>query len=321
MNDPEVSVIVLSFNQRASLARTLDSILSQKCGFRYEIVVSDDCSTDGTRELALDYGRRYPDTVTVLPAGERRGLVRNYFHAFSACRGRFVTDCSADDMMLGELSLQRKYDVLVTNPGVVMVHSDWLTFPAGRLSERRQSGHEAWPEGVISGRKLLKEFLSNSSGPVVQLSTVLYRREALAEILARRSEMVCNEDFGCEDLPLIAALLNRGDAYWLPEATLLYQLSDDSLSSPVNVRRLVEFYRKTIAADALLSTYYGIPRRDMKKRLATKLRYAMSQAFHDRFAEGALSLDRMRRTYGLNGGLKYALMFMACVLIGRRCNG
>ena len=50
-----VSVVVSCYNQRGYIEACLDSILSQDVSFPYELIVSDDCSTDGTQEVLLNY--------------------------------------------------------------------------------------------------------------------------------------------------------------------------------------------------------------------------------------------------------------------------
>jgi glycosyltransferase involved in cell wall biosynthesis len=80
-----VSVIVVTYNQHDSIARTLDSILMQKCRLPIEIVVGDDASTDSTRAVCEDYVRRYPHIVRLMPAAPNKGVVDNYFDCLLAC--------------------------------------------------------------------------------------------------------------------------------------------------------------------------------------------------------------------------------------------
>jgi glycosyltransferase involved in cell wall biosynthesis len=54
-----VSVLVLSFNQKGFIRATLNGILMQKVNFNYEIVIGEDCSTDGTRGIVFDYAKKY----------------------------------------------------------------------------------------------------------------------------------------------------------------------------------------------------------------------------------------------------------------------
>ena len=54
-DDIMVSIICMAYNQKKYIAEALDSMLSQKTTFKYEIIVHDDCSTDGTTEIVQKY--------------------------------------------------------------------------------------------------------------------------------------------------------------------------------------------------------------------------------------------------------------------------
>lgn len=66
---PLLSVAVITYNQEQYIAQTLDSILSQEHEYPYEIVVGEDCSSDGTRKIVEDYASRYPDIIKPHLAG------------------------------------------------------------------------------------------------------------------------------------------------------------------------------------------------------------------------------------------------------------
>ena len=73
----KASVVVITYNQEAFLAETLNSVLAQQCAFDFEIVVGEDCSTDGTRKICLDYQARYPEKIHLLLHDKNQGLLRN----------------------------------------------------------------------------------------------------------------------------------------------------------------------------------------------------------------------------------------------------
>ena len=56
-----ISVVVCTYNQEDTIARTLDSILMQQCHVPYEIIIGEDCSTDQTRSVCETYANKYPD--------------------------------------------------------------------------------------------------------------------------------------------------------------------------------------------------------------------------------------------------------------------
>lgn len=120
LNMPKLSVVVSCYNQRDYIAACLDSILAQQVNFPFEIVVSDDCSTDGTRDIVDQYGARYPDLIRVLPNRENVGAARNYFRVHNAAQGDYIAHIDGDDVMLPG-KLQRQVDVLDDNPACNLV--------------------------------------------------------------------------------------------------------------------------------------------------------------------------------------------------------
>ena len=59
---PRHSVIIITYNQEHLIKRALDSVVCQK-DYLYEIIISDDCSTDYTWKVVLEYQRKYPSLL------------------------------------------------------------------------------------------------------------------------------------------------------------------------------------------------------------------------------------------------------------------
>ena len=62
----KLSVMVITYNHERFIAHALESVLAQRVDFEHEIVVGEDCSTDGTRAILADFQRRYPDRIKLL---------------------------------------------------------------------------------------------------------------------------------------------------------------------------------------------------------------------------------------------------------------
>ena len=58
-----MSVLLLTYNHEPFLAEAIEGVLAQKTDFPFELVIADDCSTDGTREVIRRYWQRYPDRI------------------------------------------------------------------------------------------------------------------------------------------------------------------------------------------------------------------------------------------------------------------
>lgn len=144
---PEVSVSVVTYNQRDLIGRALDSILAQQVNFSLEIVVGDDCSDDGTREILQAYQRRYPEVIRLLLYDHRLpgtpGRQNNMLNPM-ACRGRYTALLDGDDYWIDPGKLQRQYDLMEQYPELSISLHDT------RLEEVDESGQLLGPPDLRS---------------------------------------------------------------------------------------------------------------------------------------------------------------------------
>lgn len=277
---PAVSVIVLTYNQEDTIATALQSVVDQVATYEFEVVVADDASSDRTPEIVKEFAARYPNRIVDISDGVNRGIPENYFYAFNHCRGKYIADCAGDDYWIGRDSLQRKFDLLEGYPDATMVHTDWLTFDASTPNDLRpividSAMAKARKEGVImNGRELQETVIARDCTPIIHLSTALYRRSVLEEALRSRRDMVDNPEFGCEDLPVEMALLNRGGLMWLPERTLAYRVNGVGITSEQSKHRLSALYQKFITMTVVLARYYGVRQRDISIKVRNMAKYA-----------------------------------------------
>ncbi|MBL0329718.1 MAG: glycosyltransferase [Bacteroidetes bacterium] len=110
----KVSICVTTYNHEKFIQRALDSILSQEVNFNYQIVISDDCSTDRTREIILEYKKLYPDKIKAILNDPNLGVVANFFSAITQCDGEYIAILDGDDAMLPQ-KLQKQVDYLNQN--------------------------------------------------------------------------------------------------------------------------------------------------------------------------------------------------------------
>lgn len=267
---PEISVIVLTFNQERSIARTLDSILSQRCDVAFEVIIGEDGSSDGTRAICERYRDAYPDKVKLMPMAANKGVVRNYFDCLNAASGRYIADCAGDDYWTSNDKLSRQYELLNTNASVSVVHTGW--------NDCIRDYHPITP-----GRKMLEMLLWHADGISVHLCTAMYRARLVKDALRRDADMVCNELFGCEDLPVLAVLLANGDVAYMPESTLCYETERDGISHNSDLRRSAVFACQAVYATKKLCICYDVDFAKARRYVDKSLTYAMSHAFqlHD----------------------------------------
>lgn len=115
---PRVSIRCITYNHSRYICEAFDSFLSQKTNFPFEIVVHDDCSTDGTTEIVKDYAAHFPNIIK--PMFEEKNLWSQKI-SFSkkinaVCRGKYIALCEGDDYWCDDRKLQKQFDFMESHP-------------------------------------------------------------------------------------------------------------------------------------------------------------------------------------------------------------
>jgi len=118
-----LSISVVTYNQKDYIKQCLDGILMQQTDFKFEIILGEDASTDGTREICKDYANRFPDKIrlflrrredVIYINGNATGRF-NMIENIKNCRGKYIALCEGDDYWTDPLKLQKQVDFLELN--------------------------------------------------------------------------------------------------------------------------------------------------------------------------------------------------------------
>ena len=112
----KLSVLMITYNHEGFIAEALNSVLMQRVNFDYEIIIGEDCSTDGTRNVALDYQKKYPDRIRLLLPEKNMGMMGNFMATYGACSGEYVALLEGDDYWTSPDKLQKQVDFLDARP-------------------------------------------------------------------------------------------------------------------------------------------------------------------------------------------------------------
>jgi glycosyltransferase involved in cell wall biosynthesis len=107
-----VSVLVMTYNHAPFIRQALDSVLMQRTSFGYEVLVSEDCSTDGTREIVGDYQRRFPEKIRLIVSDRNLHSNAVVSRGIRASRGEFIALLDGDDYWTDPGKLQAQVDFL-----------------------------------------------------------------------------------------------------------------------------------------------------------------------------------------------------------------
>ncbi|MBQ0142665.1 MAG: glycosyltransferase family 2 protein [Prevotellaceae bacterium] len=111
-----VSIVCITYNHEPYLRKALDGFLMQETNFPYEIILAEDCSTDGTRQICEEYKAKYPDRITYISRDYNVGGVGNERRAIAAARGKYLAFCEGDDYWIDPLKLQKQVDFMESHP-------------------------------------------------------------------------------------------------------------------------------------------------------------------------------------------------------------
>ncbi|MCC8070563.1 MAG: glycosyltransferase family 2 protein [Bacteroidales bacterium] len=277
MRQPQITILVLTYNQQATIGRTLDSLLAQQTSLSYEILIGEDASTDDTRRVCEEYQQRHPDKIRLMPKAPNKGLIANYFDCLQEARGEWIADCPGDDYWVDPLKLEREGRVLRDYPQVMLVHTAWTSSP--RPEDNAVAPDANPPIYITHGRNMMEEYLSTSGAPIIHLCTALYRRAPIVELLESRPACLRGDNFSVEDLPVVMACLQRGQVAYLPIATLHYSMDEPSISHQPNLRKAFDYTRRALITRHTLASMYDIAPRAMQRYYRPAISYLLSLAY------------------------------------------
>jgi glycosyltransferase involved in cell wall biosynthesis len=224
---PKVTVCVITYNQKEYIRRCLQSIVDQTPEFDFEVIVGDDCSTDGTREIVQEFAERYPGLVKpIYQEKNTGGGVYNFLTVHRAAQGQYVAHIDGDDYALpGKLEAQAT--VLDSESGCTAVwHRVDYFDDAGGFCSGTTSDLSQFDKGIVNFDQAIR------LGFIGVHSSLMYRRSSRERVQIDRQVL---------DLYFTWDLLSKGSGYILGEVFGRYRVAASgslSVSTPPKICKL-----------------------------------------------------------------------------------
>lgn len=110
MPTPKVSMCIVCYNQKKYISECILSILNQKTDFPFEIIVSDDASTDGSSAIISRLAAQYPKIIKAVIHQKNIGAHANYRFTHNLAEGEYICHVDGDDILFpGKLALQARF--------------------------------------------------------------------------------------------------------------------------------------------------------------------------------------------------------------------
>ena len=209
-----LSIIVISHNQREQLKRCIDSILAQKIPFDYEVLISDDASSDGSFELACQYQEAFPlihvyqcntDDFNPTTKSSRSGW--NRCNAVQYATGKYVAFVDGDDFFYpGKEIYKAQVELLEQHPECSSCMANDYTLQEGKDLNSVEVRHpELFETGrVITSAYYLQNIFRESHCFVYRRRNIDYKKtiggafvdNCLTAFFIQFGDIVCLNDAG-----------------------------------------------------------------------------------------------------------------------------
>ena len=242
-NPVEVSVCLFTYNFEKYVAQAIESILAQQTGFRVQIVIGDDCSTDNTPAIAREYAAAYPDKFTLLLNDVNQGGTRNWLRTIGNCTGKYIAFLDGDDYFTDPFKLRKQYDALEARPDCT------LCFHGIEEKYEDLSGHD---KVVIFEKEEyeLRDFLSR--GWFVRTATTFFRNGVAP---AEPPEWIYRYPYRYDTI-LHIFLCMQGNALFLPDVMSVWRKHGKGMSKTMT-DNVIENIETEVALARQLDEYTG----------------------------------------------------------------
>lgn len=178
---PRVTVVIPCYNYGHFLPHAVGSALSQR-GVDVDVIIVDDCSTDGSQAVAADLAGK-DDRIRVILHDVNRGHIRTYNHGLAEAMGDYVVLLSADDL-LAPGALERSTRLMEAKPSVGLVYGYAPGFENSPIpgSSRRES----WT--IWSGVDWIESMCRRGNNIIVNPEAVM-RRSTMDALIGYREDM------------------------------------------------------------------------------------------------------------------------------------
>jgi glycosyltransferase involved in cell wall biosynthesis len=250
---PLVSVRSITYNHAAFIRQCVEGVLMQKTTFPFEYVIGEDCSTDGTREIVLEYAQKYPDIIRAITSESNVGAVENSRRSILACQGEFVASCEGDDYWIDPLKLQKQYDAITKYEAVLVAHGNFAVFyQDGKVESTSKIKRAKYGSGFLS----LEDILTEKAR--VHTSSMFMR----ADIIKNLPDWFDQSPVG--DFPLKVIYAYSGKVYYIDEIMSVYRkgvpgsyTDRKRMSKIIEDGKILELEKSHLQMFANLDTFTG----------------------------------------------------------------
>lgn len=228
---PLVSICTLAYNHEPYIRQCLEGFMIQKCNFKFEVLIHDDASTDGTAGIIREYEEKYPEIIKPIYQKENQysqGIFIGVNFQYPRVLGKYIALCEGDDYWTDPLKLQKQVDFLEANSEYGMCYTQCKRFN----QELNKFEKNNWGGPFES----FSEFWKQNCVPTL---TVVYRKDLCMKYV--EDVLASNHNWKMGDYPMWLWFAYESKIKFFKEVTGVYRVLRNSATHNVSLEKNLEF--------------------------------------------------------------------------------
>ncbi len=309
MMGPLVSVKMITYNHAPYIAQAIEGVINQRVNFPIELVIGEDCSTDGTREIVFEYQKKYPDIIRVITSEENVGMKKNGYRTTKACHGKYLAFCEGDDYWHNEKKLELQVIFLEKNPKIGMVSGDVdIYYEKKNIFKRNFNKNNGFRNPMDLN---IDQILWG--GLPIWTCTVMIRKDLHERIIESDSYLHKNDKLLLGDLQVWAEASEILKATYIPETLATYRVLEESASRSKDPKKNLRFMKSISEIKLYLCQKYQVPEKFRKKEELSWCDNSLRLAFRERNYNLASEVRKRKNKFNCKElfryyGAKYSLI-------------
>ena len=259
-DNPPVSVLMITYNHEAYIHQAIEGVLKQETNFDIELVIGEDCSTDGTREIILNYQKKHPDIIRIITSDQNVGGRQNGLRTLRACRGKYIAICEGDDYWLEPKKLQIQYNFLNNHPEYGLVKTDFDAYDTKLGIHRRNVVHRRYRtfNSHIEPMAIFLSILDQRYFP--RSCTVMVVKQLLDQVISSDAELHRSNRFLMGDAQKWSEIALLSKVHYIDLSTATYRYLMNSTNSRGNIIGRAAFFLSWADLRLYLAVKHGCPK-------------------------------------------------------------
>ena len=249
-----VSVCMITYNHENFIREAIEGVLMQKTDFPIELIIGEDCSTDNTRKIVVEYANKYPNIIRLLLPDYNLGMMKNFVETLDAANGKYIALCEGDDYWTDPYKLQKQVDFLEANEEFVMCGHQSTQLFSGKNTE---IGYlNTFKGGAFMPINIWEEWM-------IATASLVFRTDIIN--CSKYRYYASHRDMLQGDIILLLSAFEFGKVYAMPDTMSVYRKHDGSVTADGSSPK-TERMQKMLNYIRLIGKVYNGKYRKISKR-------------------------------------------------------